>query len=88
MESKLLTRPGRQCPSCASGGRFQRRKSTTCMVVIQLPPGWMMVIWISALVVVVTGDVVIRRVHEAAVLIRVISLRLGGLAQPDISPLT
>jgi hypothetical protein len=42
----------------------------------------------SALVVVVAGVVVVRRVHEAAVLIRVILLRLGGLAQPDISPLT
>jgi hypothetical protein len=42
----------------------------------------------SALAVVVAGDIVIRRVHEAAVSIRAVSLRLGGLAQPDISPLT
>ncbi len=29
-----------------------------------------------------------QRVHEAAVLKRAVSLRLGGLAQPDLSPLT
>jgi hypothetical protein len=48
----------------------------------------MTVIWISALVMVVAGDVVVRRLHEAAVSIRAILFRLGGLAQPDISPLT
>jgi hypothetical protein len=42
----------------------------------------------SALVVVVVGVVFVRRVHEAAVLIRAVSLRLGGLAQPDISSST
>ena len=42
----------------------------------------------SALVVAAVGAVFIRRVHEAAVSIRAVSLRLGGLAQPDISPLT
>jgi hypothetical protein len=42
----------------------------------------------SALVMVAAGDIVVRRVHEAAVLIRAILLRLGGLAQPEISPLT
>jgi hypothetical protein len=58
------------------------------MVVIQLPPGWMTMIWMSALVLVVAEAVIVRRVHEATVLIRVILLRLGGLAKPDISPLT
>ena len=42
----------------------------------------------SALVVVVAGAVFVRRVHEAAVSIRAVLLRLGGLAQLDISPLT
>jgi hypothetical protein len=57
-----------------------------CVVVIQSPPGWMTVIWMSALVVVVAGAVCVRRVHEATVLIRAVSLRLGGLAQLDILP--
>jgi hypothetical protein len=42
----------------------------------------------SALVVVIARAVFVKRVHEAAVLIRAVSLRLGGSAQPDISPLT
>jgi hypothetical protein len=42
----------------------------------------------SALVMAAAGAVFVRRVHEAVVLIRAVSLRLGGLAQPDISPLT
>jgi hypothetical protein len=56
------------------------------VVVIQMPPGWMPAIWISALVVIVAGEVFVRRVHEATVLIRAISLRLGGLAQLDTLP--
>jgi hypothetical protein len=37
---------------------------------------------------VVAGDIVVKRMHEAAVLIKAVYLRLGGLAQPYISPLT
>ncbi len=81
-------RPGRRCPRCASRGRLQRRRLTACMVVIQLPPDWMTVIWMSALVVAAAGAVLVRRVHEAAVSIRAVSFRLGGLAQPYILPLT
>ncbi len=40
------------------------------MVVIRLLPGWMTVIWMFALVVAAAVTVFIRRVHEAAVLIR------------------
>ncbi len=58
------------------------------MVVIRLPPGWMTVIWMSALVMVVAGAVLVRRVRDAAVLIKAILLRLKGLAQPAVSPLT
>jgi hypothetical protein len=50
------------------------------VVVIQLPPGWMMVIWMSALVVAAAGAVFMRRVHEAAVSIKAVPFRLGGLA--------
>jgi hypothetical protein len=42
----------------------------------------------SALIVAAAGAVLVRRVHEAAVSIRAVSFRLGGLAQPDILPLT
>ncbi len=56
------------------------------MVVVRLLPGWMTEIWISALVVDAAGAVFVR--HEADVLMRAVSLRLGGLAQLDISPLT
>jgi hypothetical protein len=42
----------------------------------------------SKLVVNVAGDVVVRRVHEAAVSIRAILLRLGELGQLDVSQLT
>ncbi len=41
----------------------------------------------SALDMVAAGAVLVRRVHEAAVSIRAISFKLGGLAQPDITPL-
>jgi hypothetical protein len=88
MERRLLTRPGRRCPRRASGGRFQRRRLMACVVVIRLLPGWMMVIWMSTLVVAAAGAVLVRRVHEAALSIRAVSFRLGGLAQLDISPLT
>jgi hypothetical protein len=57
------------------------------VVVIQLLPGWMMVIWMSALVVAAVGAVFVRVVHEATVLTRAVSFRLGELAQLDISPL-
>jgi hypothetical protein len=48
----------------------------------------MTVIYMAALDAVVAGAVFVRRVHEAAVSIRAVSLRLGGLAQPDTSPFT
>ncbi len=88
MERRLLMRPGRQCPRRASVGRFQRRRLMACVAVIQLPPGWMTVIWMSVMVVAAVGAVFVRRVHEAAELLRAVSLRLGELAQPDIPPLT
>jgi hypothetical protein len=42
----------------------------------------------SALDMAAAGEVLVRRVHEAAVSIKAVSFKLGGLAQPDISPLT
>jgi hypothetical protein len=38
----------------------------------------------SLLVMAAAGAVFVRRVHEATVLIRAVSFKLGGLAQPGI----
>jgi hypothetical protein len=42
----------------------------------------------SVLVAAAAGAFLVRRVHEATVLIRAVSSKFGGLAQPDISPVT
>jgi hypothetical protein len=87
-EKRLLTKPERWYPRHTSRGRFQRRRSMVCVVVILLPPGWIMVIWMSTLVMAAAGAVFVRRVHEAIMSIRAVSSKLGGLAQLHISPLT
>ncbi len=60
---------------------------TACVVVMQLPPGWMTVMlpWGSAVAVASARGV--KSVHDAAMLIRVVLFRLVGLAQPTESPL-
>ncbi len=87
-ERRLFTRPGRQCPSHASGGRLWKRRSTACVVVMQSPPGWMTVMLTWGLVVAVAGACGVRSVHNAAMSIRAILFRLVGLVQPTESPLT
>ncbi len=58
-----------------------------CVVVMQLPPGWMMVMLMWGLAVAVACACSGRSMHNAAMLIRAVSFRLVGLAQPTESPL-
>ncbi len=49
-----------------------------------VPPGWMMVMnpwWVAVGVV---GAHPVRRVHEAAVSMRAVLSKFGGLVQPDM----
>jgi hypothetical protein len=72
-ERRLFTRSGMQCPSCASGGRLQRRRLTACVVVMQSPPGWMTVMLSWGLAVAFARACGVRSMHDAAVSTRAIS---------------
>jgi hypothetical protein len=87
-ERRLFMRPGRQCPCCASGGRLWRKRLAACVVVMQCPPGWMMVMLPWGLAVAFAGACGVRSMHDTAMSIKAVSLRLVGLAQPTESLLT
>jgi hypothetical protein len=51
---------------------------------MQAPLGWVTEIWMSALVVVAVGVVVVSSATDTAVLMKAVSSRFGGLAQPEV----
>jgi hypothetical protein len=75
-------RPGREWAIQASGGILRRRRSTTCVVCILSPPGWMTVIR-SELVVAEVLVVGVTKCLEAAVSINAVEDKSGGLVQPE-----
>ena len=84
-DSRLLVSLGRQCTSLAWGGSFLRRRSTAWEVVILSPPGYTMEILTLALVVVAALVDGMSNMMEAAVSIKAVLDKLGGLVQPDWS---
>ncbi len=59
-----------------------------CVVVMQLPPGWMTVMLPWGLAVAFASVCGVRSMHDAAVSIRAIALKLVGLVQQTESLLT
>ena len=81
-------RPGRRCPSRAVTGRLRRSRLTTCVVVMQLPPGWTTVMGPWGIVLDEAGACSVSSVQEAAVSISAVLWRSGGFAQLKEVPLT
>ena len=82
LDRSLLVRLGRLWAMQAFGGSLLSRRSTACVVLILSPPGWMTVMdsWLVTEEVCVDG---VTRDLEAAVLIKAVEDKLGGLAQPE-----
>jgi len=82
MDRRLLVRPGRLWAMRVFGGSLQSRRSTAWVVLILSPPGWMTVMDLRLVAGEVCVDGVTRDL-EAAVLIKAVEDKLGGLAQPE-----
>ncbi len=76
----MFIRPGRLWAVRAFGGSLLSRRLTAYVVLILSPPGWMTVMdsWLVAGEVCVDG---VTRDLEAAVLIKAVEDKLGGLAK-------
>ncbi len=81
MDRRLLVRPGRLWAMWAFGGSLLSRRLTACVVLILSLPGWMTVMD-SCLVAGEIGVDGVTRELEAAVSIRAVEDKSGGLAQP------
>jgi hypothetical protein len=82
MDRRLFVRPGRLWAMRALGSSLLSRRPTVWVVLILSPPGWMMVMD-SRLV---AGEVHVdegTRDLEAAVSIKAMEDKSGGLAQPE-----
>jgi hypothetical protein len=82
MDRRLLVRPGRLWAMQAFGGSLLSRRSTVWVVLILSPPGWMTVMDSRLVAGEVCVDGVTRDL-EAAVSIKAVEDKLGGLAQPE-----
>jgi hypothetical protein len=82
MARRLLVRPGRLWAMHTFNGSLLSRRLTACAVFILSPPGWMTVMdsWLVAGEVHVDG---VTRGLEAAVLIKAVEDKSGGLVQPE-----
>ncbi len=82
MDRRLFVRPGRLWAMQAFGGSLLSRRSTACVVLILSPPGWMTVMDSRLMAGEVCIDEMTRDL-EAAVLIKAVEDKSGGLAQPE-----
>jgi hypothetical protein len=81
-DRRLLVRPGRLWAMRAFDGSLLSRRSTVWVVLIMSPPGWMTVMDSRLVAGEVHVDGVTRDL-EAAVLIKAVEDKLGGLVQPE-----
>jgi hypothetical protein len=83
MDRRLFVRLGRLWTMRAFGGSLRSRRSTAWVVLILSPPGWMMVMDSRLVAGEISADGVTRDL-EAAVSIKAVEDKLGGLAQPEL----
>jgi hypothetical protein len=82
MDRRLLVRPVRLWAMQGFGGSLLSRRLTAWVVLILSPPGWMAVMDSRLVAWEVCVDGVTRDL-EAAVLIKAVVDKSGGLAQPE-----
>ncbi len=82
MDRRLLVRPGRLWAMWAFGGSLLSRRLTAWVVLMLSPPGWMTVMDSRLVAGEVFVDGVTRNL-EAAVSIKALKDKSGGLAQPE-----